>query len=77
MAKTAKAADNSNIRAMRRMAGLNQLQFWSRLGVTQSGGSRYESGRSIPKPIRHLIDLVYVLPEKATVKRLEELRKAA
>lgn len=30
--------------------GLNQTQFWSAVGVHQSTGSRYESGRDIPKP---------------------------
>lgn len=39
---------------------LNQSQFWSRLGVTQSGGSRYESGRAVPKPVAVLAHLVYV-----------------
>ncbi len=39
----------------RRAEGLNQSEYWSRYGVTQSGGSRYESGRTIPKPTRLLI----------------------
>lgn len=34
--------------AARRRLGLNQSEFWARYGVTQSGGSRYESGRPIP-----------------------------
>ena len=29
-----------NIRDIRRSLGLNQMEFWSKLGVTQSGGSR-------------------------------------
>ncbi|EEG08200.1 helix-turn-helix domain-containing protein [Pseudogulbenkiania ferrooxidans] len=49
-----------NPREIRRLAGLNQLQFWSRIGVTQSGGSRYESGRAMPKPTQELFRLVYV-----------------
>ena len=32
----------------------------SRLGVTQSGGSRYESGRNIPRPVQQLLRLVHV-----------------
>ena len=36
----------SNHKVIRVKAGLNQSQFWSRIGVTQSGGSRYESGRA-------------------------------
>lgn len=50
----------NNPREIRRAAGLNQQTFWSRIGVTQSGGSRYESGRDMPKPTRELLRLVYV-----------------
>ena len=36
----------------RQATGLNQSAFWAPLGVTQSGGSRYEStGRAIPTPV--------------------------
>jgi len=49
-----------NPRDLRKKLGLNQLDFWSQIGVTQSGGSRYESGRSMPKPVRELLRLVYV-----------------
>ena len=45
----------------RKRIGLTQLYFWKHLGVTQSGGSRYESGRRIPAPTRKLIYAVYVL----------------
>ena len=47
-------------REIRRRLGLNQQEFWTRIGVTQSGGSRYESGRSMPKPVRELLRLVHV-----------------
>lgn len=40
---------------MRQKAGMNQGEFWGVFGVTQSGGSRYESGRRIPKPVRMLL----------------------
>lgn len=36
------------IAAARRASGVNQSEFWQRFGVTQSGGSRYETGRKIP-----------------------------
>ena len=49
-----------NPREIRRQLGLNQQEFWTRIGVTQSGGSRYESGRSMPKPVRELLRLVHV-----------------
>lgn len=49
-----------DVREIRRKLGLNQQEFWARLGVTQSGGSRYESGRNMPRPVRQLVRLVYV-----------------
>jgi len=49
-----------NPREIRRRMGLNQQQFWSKIGVTQSGGSRYEHGRNIPRPVRELLRLVHV-----------------
>lgn len=49
-----------NPREIRARLGLNQQEFWTRIGVTQSGGSRYESGRSMPKPVRELLRLVHV-----------------
>ena len=49
-----------NVRELRRKTGLNQLEFWSAVGVTQSGGSRYDSGRNMPKPVRELLRLVYI-----------------
>jgi len=55
-----KVLENIDVREIRRSLGLNQQQFWSRLGVTQSGGSRYESGRNIPRPVQHLLRLVHV-----------------
>src|SRR5215510_6497532 len=50
----------SNPRDIRHRLGLNQQEFWGRIGVTQSGGSRYESGRSMPKPVKELLRLVHV-----------------
>jgi len=55
-----KANDKIDAREIRRKTGMNQQQFWARLGVTQSGGSRYESGRNIPRPVQHLLRLVHV-----------------
>ena len=49
-----------NPRDIRRKLGLNQQEFWTQIGVTQSGGSRYESGRNMPKPVRELLRLVHV-----------------
>jgi transcriptional regulator with XRE-family HTH domain len=55
-----KTAEKLDVREIRRKLGMNQQQFWSRLGVTQSGGSRYESGRNIPRPVQQLLRLVHV-----------------
>jgi transcriptional regulator with XRE-family HTH domain len=41
--------------ALRASSGLNQSDFWKRFGVTQSGGSRYESGRKMPTPLKVLM----------------------
>ena len=50
----------ANPREIRRRLRMNQQEFWSSIGVTQSGGSRYESGRSMPKPVRELLRLVHI-----------------
>ncbi len=55
-----KLMDMINPREIRRRLGLNQEEFWTKVGVTQSGGSRYESGRNMPKPVRELLRLVHV-----------------
>ncbi len=65
-----KTIEKIDAREIRRKLGLNQQQFWSALGVTQSGGSRYESGRNMPKPVRELLRLVHVEQiDIRTVKR--------
>lgn len=53
-------SDHIDAREIRRKLGLNQQQFWSKVGVTQSGGSRYESGRNMPRPVQQLLRLVHV-----------------
>jgi transcriptional regulator with XRE-family HTH domain len=50
----------TNPREIRHQLGLNQQEFWGQIGVTQSGGSRYESGRSMPKPVRELLRIMHV-----------------
>lgn len=42
---------------VRRLSGLTQKQFWPRFGVTQSAGSRYESGKKMPESLCVLIAL--------------------
>ncbi|MCC6379508.1 MAG: helix-turn-helix domain-containing protein [Burkholderiales bacterium] len=61
-----------NPREIRRRLGLNQEQFWTQIGVTQSGGSRYESGREMPRPVRELLRLVHVEQiDLSQVKRID------
>lgn len=50
-----KRLDFSDIATDRQKENLNQKDFWSRYGVTQSGGSRYESGRNIPRSLAILL----------------------
>src|SRR5512134_425550 len=58
---TTKAVEKlADPREIRRKLGMNQQQFWGMIGVTQSGGSRYESGRNMPRPVRELLRLVHV-----------------
>ncbi len=47
-------------RRLRERLGMNQREFWMAVGVTQSGGSRYETGRDMPLPVCELLRLVHV-----------------
>ena len=66
---SSKTTDKHEPREIRRKLGLNQQQFWSKIGVTQSGGSRYESGRNMPRPVRELLRLVHV--EQIDIQRVK------
>ena len=55
MAKLPKSKSILNPKQYRRSVGLNQSEFWSRFGITQSGGSRYENARDIPRPVQMLM----------------------
>lgn len=54
-----------DVKAYRKKLGLNQSQFWSHVKVTQSGGSRFESGRNIPMPVQILLHLAYATDKQA------------
>ena len=62
--------------AMRQKAGTNQSVFWSRVGIGQSAGSRYESGRNIPRPVQMLLRIAYGTKTQTT-KQVEALRPGA
>lgn len=58
---------------LRQQLALSQTAFWNRIKVTQSGGSRYESGRDLPQPVRLLLHLAYA-PEAQALALLHRLR---
>ena len=62
-----------DLKAIRQKRGMNQSQFWQPLGVTQSGGSRYESERDMPKPVGSLVTIAYGTPAQL-FKELQRLR---
>lgn len=74
---------STNVRELRRKKDLNQSDFWSRIGVTQSGGSRYESGRGMPRPVAELVRIAHVeeidttqlVDEQAEIVRLLQAGK--
>lgn len=59
--------------AQRKRLSLNQAEFWGRICVTQSGGSRYESGRKLPRPVQLLLHLAYA-PDAKAQAMLDSLR---
>ena len=63
-----------NPQDIRKKLKINQTKFWEAVGVTQSGGSRYESGRAIPNAVRKLVRIVHIegIPlEKITHKNFK------
>jgi transcriptional regulator with XRE-family HTH domain len=68
--KTMKSVEKVDVREIRRKLGMNQSQFWSKIGVTQSGGSRYESGRNIPRPVQALLRLVHI--EQVDISKIKK-----
>ncbi len=62
-----------NPREIRQKTGLNQDEFWQKIGVTQSGGSRYEAGRDMPKPVAELLRLVHIEGVDISAVRKEDI----
>lgn len=54
VARHAPVGDLRQLRVSRRES---QEKFWGRFGVTQSSGSRFETGLSIPAPVAILLKL--------------------
>jgi transcriptional regulator with XRE-family HTH domain len=67
-------SNDLNPKEIRKNLGLNQQEFWSQIGVTQSGGSRYESGRTMPKPVRELLRVVHVEGIDLATLKSEEIK---
>lgn len=68
--------DGKELKSLRKTLQMNQGEFWSRLGITQSGGSRYESGRQMPKPAMLLMQIAYGT-ERQAASLVEQLRARA
>jgi transcriptional regulator with XRE-family HTH domain len=49
--------DAMALREYRKTRRESQSRFWSRFGVTQSRGSRFEMGKVIPPPVAILLKL--------------------
>ena len=67
-------SSSAEIKAVRQKHAMNQSQFWGRVGVTQSGGSRYESERNIPVPVQLLLHIAYAPADRAD-RLVDHLRK--
>ena len=44
---------------LRAKLNCNQTEFWGMVGITQSGGCRYEAGRNLPLPLRIAMAFVF------------------
>lgn len=73
-----RALKSVNPRRIRSRLDMNQADFWGRLGVTQSSGSLYETGRPMSTPVRILFGIVYLNegapPYKTPRPQLEKRR---
>lgn len=69
-----KTYSGAEVLELRRKLGLNQRDFWAPFQTTQSGGSRYESGREIPAPVQVLLNVAFGTDAKATAI-FDELRE--
>lgn len=58
-AEPSSAVDRVLIISYRKKKKESQRRFWARFGVTQSRGSRFESGAEIPAPVSILLGLYF------------------
>ena len=73
MAAQRKKMNATALKALRQACGMSQAAFWAKIGVTQSGGSRFENGRRMPAPVAVLVDLVHVRGIDATKLKREDM----
>lgn len=73
MARTKKINLNDPA-SLRRARNENQSAYWTRFGVTQSAGSRYENERALPAPTATLVALFEL--GVVTEQDIAEARKA-
>ncbi len=65
-----KVIQTTAVARLRKRLGLNQTEFWNRLGVTQSVGSRYETGRRLRRSLAILLELAYGDQPQEALKQL-------
>lgn len=53
----ARASGQAGLRQFRISKRESQATFWARFGVTQSSGSRFETGLGVPPPVAILVKL--------------------
>ena len=70
-----KKVDLSNPEEIRKSKGENQTDFWARFGITQSGGSRYESGRAPARPTQLYENLIAAQADGTLSKLRRQLVK--
>lgn len=57
----------------RHAAGLNQTEFWGRVGLKQSTGCRYErERRKLPTPVAMLIEIAYGTAGDKVIAKLRQ-----
>jgi len=52
-----RASGQAGLRQLRISKRESQATFWARFGVTQSSGSRFETGLGVPPPVALLVKL--------------------
>ncbi len=71
MATIKKTALIKDYKKLRTKLRLNQTEFWNRLGVTQTSGSRYESGCTVPKSVAVLAYHAYIKGDPVDVREFK------